>query len=77
MKLYKDKLRPTVRERYQQQLQAVREGTKPPDRLTILIDTAMEFLEAETPEVKAEIEQFRLHGDTDESLDEKEKARRK
>ena len=76
MKLYKDKLWPTVWERYQEQLSEMRKGSKPPDRLTILIDTAMEFLENESKEVKAEVEQYRLHGEVDESLTEKERMRR-
>lgn len=76
MKLFKEKLRPTVQERYSQQLINVPEGSKPPDRLSVFIDTAMEFLEQETDEVKAEVERFRLHGSTeDDSLDDKQKAR--
>ena len=75
MKLYKTKLRPTIRERYNKQLSAIRKGDKPPDRLSVAIETAVEFLETESEKVKAEVEQFQLNGDLDEGLDDKEKAR--
>ena len=75
MKLYKAKMRSTVLERYNEQLRAVRSGEKLPDRLTISREVVHEFLEQESPEVRAEVEHYRLHGEVDDDLDEKEKGR--
>ena len=77
LKLYNDKLKPTVDAIYQEKLLAMQKGDKPPDRFKILIHEAQAALSNESPAVKAEVEKYRLRDDDDDADDDKEAMRRR
>lgn len=77
IKLHNAKIKPDVEAKYQEKLRDHREGDKVPARLGVLIEEAKLKLEKETPEVKAEVEQFILHGDGDDATADKESSRKR
>jgi hypothetical protein len=56
---YEEKLKTLVNEAYSKHIAEVPEGTKRKARLAILGEIAREQLQNETPEVKAEVEEYR------------------
>ena len=56
---YEKKLKPLVEEAYSRRTENLPEGKKPKGRIAIIGEIAREQLENETPEVKAEVEEYR------------------
>jgi hypothetical protein len=56
---YEEKLKPLVDEAYSRRTENLPEGTKPKGRLAIIGEIAREQLQNETPEVIAEVEEYR------------------
>ena len=77
LKLHNSKIKSTVEKVYREKLQAVRKGDKLPSRLEIMVDIAKESLVNESEKVKEEVEQYRLHGEVDDDVDDKEQARKR
>lgn len=57
---YEKKLKPLVEEAYSRRTENLPEGKKPKGRIAIIGEIAREQLENETPEVKAEVEEYRM-----------------
>ena len=55
----------------------MRKGEKLPNRLETMVEVAKEALENETEKVKEEVEQYRLHGEIDDDVDDKELTRKR
>ena len=66
---YEKKLKPLVDEAYKRRTENLPEGTKPKARLAIIGEIAREQLENETPEVKAEVEEYRTNSKDEEVED--------
>lgn len=78
--LYKEKLKPVIKERYDAALKVLPEGEKAPDRFGFGNEVVRELLRHETPAVKERVEQYRLNGeqssdDSDDEAGKKRKAR--
>ena len=78
LKLFKEDLRPLIRENYEELVRNVSADDPVPDRFSFTIEFARDLLSQETDEIKTLVEQYRhaeAASDDDEDMKEKDRKR--